>query len=183
MNNPIHTCHILPLLSTTCVIRPHRNGNAATRRRHRGRLFSVLTAHDHVVTTSQRQRQRSHIDILPLPQRNCKKPLPHYVAATWCGCGTCELTLKDRRMGSSFLPMYTVYEMFLYGYQFQVLSPVFTIHWGLQERRARPLWREKQNEKNRKQFETFKRELFARYRKDPLHLLRRPPQQPGKKGA
>ncbi|CAG9136472.1 unnamed protein product [Plutella xylostella] len=25
MNNPIHTCHILPLSSTTCVIRPHRN--------------------------------------------------------------------------------------------------------------------------------------------------------------
>ncbi|KOB72483.1 putative trypsin-like proteinase, partial [Operophtera brumata] len=70
-----------------------------------------------------------------------------------------------------------VYEMFLIGYQFRVLSPIFTIHWGLQARRNRPLWREKQNEKNRKHFETFKRELFARYRKDPLHLLRRPPQK------
>ncbi|KPJ21303.1 hypothetical protein RR48_01124 [Papilio machaon] len=29
----------------------------------------------------------------------------------------------------------------------------------------------------RKHFETFKRELFARYRTDPLHLLRRPPQR------
>ncbi|CAG9138406.1 unnamed protein product, partial [Plutella xylostella] len=86
MNNPIHTCHILPLSSTTCVIRPHRNhiatttqphrnGNAATRRRHRGNLFSVLTAYDHVGTTSQRQRQHNHIDILSLPQRYCKKPL------------------------------------------------------------------------------------------------------------
>ncbi|KAG7295175.1 hypothetical protein JYU34_022144 [Plutella xylostella] len=64
MNNPIHTCHILSLLSTTCVIRPHRNhiatttqphrnGNAATRRRHRGHLLSLLNAHDDVVTTSQ----------------------------------------------------------------------------------------------------------------------------------
>ncbi|XP_013161666.1 PREDICTED: beta-1,4-glucuronyltransferase 1-like [Papilio xuthus] len=70
-----------------------------------------------------------------------------------------------------------VYEMFLIGYQFRVLSPIFTIHWGLQARRSRPLWREKQNEKNRKHFETFKRELFARYRTDPLHLLRRPPQR------
>ncbi|CAG9136606.1 unnamed protein product [Plutella xylostella] len=86
MNNPIHTCHILPLLSTTCVIRPHRNhiattsqphrnGNPATRRRHRGNLFSLLTGYDHVVTTSQRQLQHNHIDILSLPQRNCKKPL------------------------------------------------------------------------------------------------------------
>ncbi|CAF4948916.1 unnamed protein product [Pieris macdunnoughi] len=66
-----------------------------------------------------------------------------------------------------------VYEMFLIGYQFKVLSPIFTIHWGLQMRRNRPLWREKQNEKNRKHFESFKRELFARYRKDPLHLLRK----------
>ncbi|VVC91118.1 unnamed protein product [Leptidea sinapis] len=66
-----------------------------------------------------------------------------------------------------------VYEMFLVGYQFQVLSPIFTIHWGLQLRRNRPLWREKQNAKNRKHFETFKRELFARYRRDPLHLLRK----------
>ncbi|CAG9134686.1 unnamed protein product [Plutella xylostella] len=89
MNNPIHTCHILPLSSTTCVIRPHRNhiattsqphrvGNAATRRRHRGHLLSLLTAYDHVVTTSQRQRQHNHIDILSLPQRNCKKPLSQY---------------------------------------------------------------------------------------------------------
>ncbi|KAI5643579.1 trypsin domain-containing protein [Phthorimaea operculella] len=68
-----------------------------------------------------------------------------------------------------------VYEMYLIGYQFRVLSPIFTIHWGLQSRRYRPLWREKQNERNRKPFETFKRELFARYRKDPLHLLRKPP--------
>ncbi|CAH2063899.1 unnamed protein product, partial [Iphiclides podalirius] len=70
-----------------------------------------------------------------------------------------------------------VYEMFLIGYQFRVLSPIFTIHWGLQARRSRPLWREKQNERNRKHFETFKRELFARYRRDPLHLLRRPQQK------
>ncbi|KAH9645428.1 hypothetical protein HF086_014520 [Spodoptera exigua] len=69
-----------------------------------------------------------------------------------------------------------VYEMFLIGYQFKVLSPIFTIHWGIQTRRNRPLWREKQNENNRKHFETFKKELFARYRKDPLHLLKRPQQ-------
>ncbi|KAL0839224.1 hypothetical protein ABMA28_015996 [Loxostege sticticalis] len=86
----------------------------------------------------------------------------------------------ERFLGYGFTRNTQVYEMFLIGYQFRVLSPIFTIHWGLQARRTRPLWREKQNEKNRKHFETFKRELFARYRRDPLHLIRRPP-QPGKK--
>ncbi|XP_045492305.1 beta-1,4-glucuronyltransferase 1-like isoform X1 [Colias croceus] len=79
----------------------------------------------------------------------------------------------ERFLGYGFTRNTQVYEMFLIGYQFKVLSPIFTIHWGLQLRRNRPLWREKQNEKNRKHFEAFKRELFARYRKDPLHLLRK----------
>ncbi|XP_046978962.1 beta-1,4-glucuronyltransferase 1 [Vanessa cardui] len=82
----------------------------------------------------------------------------------------------ERFLGYGFTRNTQVYEMFLIGYQFKVLSPIFTIHWGLQARRTRPLWREKQNEKNRKHFETFKRELYARYRRDPLHLLRRPQQ-------
>ncbi|XP_021203793.2 beta-1,4-glucuronyltransferase 1 isoform X1 [Bombyx mori] len=83
----------------------------------------------------------------------------------------------ERFLGYGFTRNTQVYEMFLIGYQFRVLSPIFTIHWGLQARRNRPLWREKQNEKNRKHFETFKRELFARYRRDPLHLLKRPQQK------
>ncbi|XP_023944209.1 beta-1,4-glucuronyltransferase 1 isoform X1 [Bicyclus anynana] len=82
----------------------------------------------------------------------------------------------ERFLGYGFTRNSQVYEMFLMGFQFKVLSPIFTIHWGLQARRTRPLWREKQNEKNRKHFETFKRELYARYRRDPLHLLRRPQQ-------
>ncbi|XP_060800686.1 beta-1,4-glucuronyltransferase 1 isoform X2 [Amyelois transitella] len=86
----------------------------------------------------------------------------------------------ERFLGYGFTRNSQVYEMFLIGYQFQVLSPIFTIHWGLQGRKSRPLWREKQNGKNRKNFETFKRELFARYRKDPLHLLKRPPQNKSK---
>ncbi|XP_026745201.1 beta-1,4-glucuronyltransferase 1-like [Trichoplusia ni] len=83
----------------------------------------------------------------------------------------------ERFLGYGFTRNSQVYEMFLNGYQFKVLSPIFTVHWGLQARTNRPLWRERQNEKNRKHFETFKRELFARYRKDPLHLLRRPQQK------
>ncbi|KAF9813181.1 hypothetical protein SFRURICE_015670 [Spodoptera frugiperda] len=82
----------------------------------------------------------------------------------------------ERFLGYGFTRNSQVYEMFLIGYQFKVLSPIFTIHWGIQTRRNRPLWREKQNENNRKHFETFKKELFARYRKDPLHLLKRPQQ-------
>lgn len=57
------------------------------------------------------------------------------------------------------------------GFQFQVLTPLFTIHWGLQNKKGRPAWREHQNNINRKHFEIFKREVFARYHKDPLKML------------
>lgn len=64
-----------------------------------------------------------------------------------------------------------VYEMFLAGYQFQVLSPLFTCHWGMQNGKN-PAWRERQNSANRKHFDVFKREVFARYQKDPLKMIR-----------
>jgi hypothetical protein len=64
-----------------------------------------------------------------------------------------------------------VYEMFVAGYQFHVLTPIFTVHWGLQNKKSRPSWRERQNSANRKNFEIFKREVFARYHKDPLRML------------
>uniref|UniRef100_A0A182P1U9 Beta-1,4-glucuronyltransferase 1 n=1 Tax=Anopheles epiroticus TaxID=199890 RepID=A0A182P1U9_9DIPT len=67
--------------------------------------------------------------------------------------------------------IYRVYEMFVAGYQFQVLTPLFTVHWGLQNKKSRPAWRERQNNVNRKYFEVFKREVFARYHKDPLRML------------
>lgn len=60
--------------------------------------------------------------------------------------------------------------MFLIGYQFKVLSPIFTVHWGLQFPK-RPPWRRKQVAKNSMKFRIFKKELFAKYGKDPLHLF------------
>uniref|UniRef100_A0A182W9H0 Beta-1,4-glucuronyltransferase 1 n=1 Tax=Anopheles minimus TaxID=112268 RepID=A0A182W9H0_9DIPT len=78
--------------------------------------------------------------------------------------------------------IYRVYEMFVAGYQFQVLTPLFTVHWGLQNKKSRPAWRERQNNVNRKYFEVFKREVFARYHKDPLRMLlpkKSPKQQHG----
>jgi hypothetical protein len=64
-----------------------------------------------------------------------------------------------------------VYETFVAGYQFQVLSPLFTVHWGLQNKKSRPGWRERQNSLNRRNFEVFKREVFARYQRDPLRMI------------
>lgn len=58
-----------------------------------------------------------------------------------------------------------MYEMYVAGYQFQVLSPIFTIHWGLQQKKTRPAWREQQNNMNRKQFEMFKKEIILKYSK------------------
>lgn len=77
----------------------------------------------------------------------------------------------ERFMGYGYTRNTQVYEMFVAGYQFEVLSPIFTIHWGLQGRKGRPSWRERQNSLNRRQFEVFKREVFARYHKDPLKML------------
>ena len=59
----------------------------------------------------------------------------------------------------------------------KVLSPVFTVHWGLAKKKGRPTWRERfffkcvflidffsprQNSNNRKRFPHFKKELYAR---------------------
>ena len=62
--------------------------------------------------------------------------------------------------------------MYVAGYQFKVLSPGFTVHWGLQTRRNRPHWRERQNSANAVQFKTFKNEIYARYMRDPLKMIK-----------
>ena len=54
--------------------------------------------------------------------------------------------------------------MFIAGYLFQVLSPAFSCHWGLQQKKHRPAWREQQNNLNRKKFENFKKEVFVRFK-------------------
>ena len=61
--------------------------------------------------------------------------------------------------------------MYVAGYNFSVLSPVFTLHWGMQVKSSRPAWRERQNNLNRKLFDGFKRELYGKYRKDPLGMI------------
>ena len=57
--------------------------------------------------------------------------------------------------------------MWIAGWSFQVLSPIFAIHWGLQKRKTRPTWRERQNNRNRLRFKLFKQEVWARYGKNP----------------
>ncbi|XP_037806963.1 beta-1,4-glucuronyltransferase 1 [Lucilia sericata] len=74
----------------------------------------------------------------------------------------------ERFVGYGFTRNSQVYEMYVSGYSFYVLTPVFTCHWGLQKKNARPSWREQQNTFNSKRFEIFKKEIFARYKK-PLH--------------
>lgn len=76
----------------------------------------------------------------------------------------------ERFVGYGFTRNTQVYEMFVAGYQFQVLSPIFTCHPGLQNKRHQ-LLREQQNNRNRRAFDGFKREVFARYHKDPLKMM------------
>ncbi|KAK9875222.1 hypothetical protein WA026_006009 [Henosepilachna vigintioctopunctata] len=70
----------------------------------------------------------------------------------------------ERFLGYGYTRNTQVYEMFLAGYEFLVLSPIFTIHWGLQLKKTRPPWRESQNTKNMKKFKEFKRELLVKYK-------------------
>ncbi|XP_048511887.1 beta-1,4-glucuronyltransferase 1 isoform X1 [Athalia rosae] len=80
----------------------------------------------------------------------------------------------ERFMGYGYTRNTQVYEMYVAGYEFLVLSPIFTGHWGLQTKKGRPAWRERQNSLNRKLFEGFKKEVFARYNRDPLKMMKRP---------
>ncbi|XP_037968221.2 beta-1,4-glucuronyltransferase 1 [Plutella xylostella] len=72
----------------------------------------------------------------------------------------------ERFLGYGFTRNTQTYEMFLSGYQFQVLSPVFTAHWGIRQADQIPWWRRKEIAVNWKLFKTFKRELFARHGKE-----------------
>ncbi|CAH0553078.1 unnamed protein product [Brassicogethes aeneus] len=62
----------------------------------------------------------------------------------------------ERFVGYGYTRNSQVYEMYVAGYEFLVLSPIFTCHWGLQIKRTRPPWREHQNNLNRKNFDGFK---------------------------
>ena len=60
---------------------------------------------------------------------------------------------------------FQVYEMWESGWTFKVLSPVFAVHYGFQEKRGRPAWREMQNNRNRKKLDRFKAEVQAKHKK------------------
>lgn len=53
--------------------------------------------------------------------------------------------------------------MALAGWTFHVLSPVFTVHWGLQMKQHRPTWRKNQMDRNRHVFDAVHSELKVRY--------------------
>ena len=80
-----------------------------------------------------------------------------------------------------------VFESQLAGYSFYVLSPVFTVHWGvLRNKKAakRPAWREQQNNRNRRLFvRKIKPEMLARHEAKegpPVTVTELPPAQPEK---
>lgn len=70
----------------------------------------------------------------------------------------------DRFVGYGFTRNTQVYEMIAAGYQFQVLSPIFACHWGLQTRKEDySLPRRKQVAMNSGLIRTFKTEVNAQY--------------------
>ncbi|XP_037084726.1 uncharacterized protein LOC119105362 [Pollicipes pollicipes] len=81
----------------------------------------------------------------------------------------------ERFVGYGFTRNTQAYETLCAGYTFHVLAPVFAVHWGLQSRKARPPWREMQNNSNRRLFDAFKQEVFARFGTDPLGMMKKKP--------
>ena len=65
-------------------------------------------------------------------------------------------------IATGFFPS-KVYEMALAGWTFHVLSPVFTVHWGMQMKQRRPTWRKNQMDRNRRVFDAVHNELKVRY--------------------
>jgi len=54
--------------------------------------------------------------------------------------------------------------MALAGWSFQVLSPIFSIHWGLQmKQRRQPNWRKTQMDANRRLFDVINNEMKIKY--------------------
>uniref|UniRef100_A0A0A9XNH9 Beta-1,4-glucuronyltransferase 1 n=1 Tax=Lygus hesperus TaxID=30085 RepID=A0A0A9XNH9_LYGHE len=76
----------------------------------------------------------------------------------------------ERFIGYGLTKNTQVYEMVVAGYEFFVLSPVFMVHWGLQNNLRRPGWREKQNNNNYRKLHFFRKEIHIRYnyRSTPL---------------
>lgn len=70
----------------------------------------------------------------------------------------------ERFIGYGWTRNTQAYEMITAGYQFQVLSPIFSCHWGLQSyNRIYNPWRKLQLKKNAGLVKSFKAEMAARY--------------------
>jgi N-acetyllactosaminide beta-1,3-N-acetylglucosaminyltransferase len=79
-----------------------------------------------------------------------------------------------------------VYEMALSGWSFHVLSPIFTIHWGMQMKQRRPAWRKTQMDRNRRLFDVIHHELKAKYgllNKSPVRWHPKPNQAAASSGS
>ena len=67
----------------------------------------------------------------------------------------------ERFVGYGYTRSTQVYRMHVEGWRFAVLSPVFAVHLGMVDRKLRPVWRERQNLRNRERFAAFRREALA----------------------
>ena len=63
--------------------------------------------------------------------------------------------------------------MFIAGYSFYVLNNAFLSHWGYSVKNSTPDWRVMQRKENELRFESFAREVSARYGRDPLGMVKK----------
>ncbi|XP_042145151.1 beta-1,4-glucuronyltransferase 1-like [Ixodes scapularis] len=83
---------------------------------------------------------------------------PFYVAAK-------DVPRYDERfVGYGFTRNTQVYETHLAGFEFRVLDEAFAVHRGMQNKRSIGVWKERQNDLNRKRFVVFQRDMKRKYR-------------------
>lgn len=80
----------------------------------------------------------------------------------------------ERFIGYGYTRNTQVYEMNKSGWEFHVLSPLYAVHWGFQERRDQPAFRDRQVKRNEVKYLAFKREMAAKYPPYPSSI-RKPP--------
>ncbi|OQR67207.1 N-acetyllactosaminide beta-1 [Tropilaelaps mercedesae] len=81
----------------------------------------------------------------------------------------------ERFIGYGFTRNTQVYEMHLANFEFQVLDEAFAVHRGIQTRKSRGFWREKQNVQNRRLFLQFKKDMVARHGNRNITIIGGPP--------
>jgi hypothetical protein len=76
----------------------------------------------------------------------------------------------ERFLGYGFTRNTQTYELFVAGWEFKVISPIYLVHLGIKRTKDHSVWRAQQNNDNRAIYKLFKNEVQARYKQVDLKI-------------